>query len=72
MRSVNNRVETINAAATAIVSAETRDQPTTYSKRGWGSREYHLYRNNIHRIFDDLGLAWEYFYLLDFHSIFIC
>ncbi|KAF3958422.1 hypothetical protein CMV_016675 [Castanea mollissima] len=37
MRSANNSVETINAAATAIVSAETRVQPTTSSKRRWGS-----------------------------------
>lgn len=29
MRSVNNSVETINAAATAIVSAESRVQQTT-------------------------------------------
>lgn len=36
------------------------------------SCEYHLYRNNLHRRFDDLGLAWECFYLLGFHSIFIC
>jgi hypothetical protein len=37
MRSVNNSVETINAAATAIISAETRVQPTTVPKRRWGS-----------------------------------
>ncbi|CBI22685.3 unnamed protein product, partial [Vitis vinifera] len=37
MRSVNNSVETINAAATAIVSAESRVQPTTVQKRRWGS-----------------------------------
>ncbi|XP_041010996.1 uncharacterized protein LOC121254874 isoform X1 [Juglans microcarpa x Juglans regia] len=38
MRSTNsNSVETINAAATAIVSAETRVQPTTVTKRRWGS-----------------------------------
>ncbi|XP_015888763.3 uncharacterized protein LOC107423668 [Ziziphus jujuba] len=37
MRSVNNSVETINAAASAIVSAETRAQPTAVPKRRWGS-----------------------------------
>lgn len=37
MRSVNNSVETINAAATAIVSAEARAQPATVPKRRWGS-----------------------------------
>ncbi|KAK9914287.1 hypothetical protein M0R45_038073 [Rubus argutus] len=37
MRSVNNSVETINAAATAIVSAEARVQPTSVPKRRWGS-----------------------------------
>ncbi|KAJ9679479.1 hypothetical protein PVL29_021417 [Vitis rotundifolia] len=37
MRSVNNSVETINAAATAIVTAESRVQPTTVQKRRWGS-----------------------------------
>ncbi|EOY23267.1 Hydroxyproline-rich glycoprotein family protein isoform 2 [Theobroma cacao] len=41
MRSVNDSVETVNAAATAIVSADSRVQPTTvqvhvYKKR-WGS-----------------------------------
>lgn len=29
MRSVNNSVETINAAATAIITAESRVQPAT-------------------------------------------
>lgn len=33
----NNTVETVNAAATAIVSAETRVQPTSVQKRRWGS-----------------------------------
>ncbi|KAM6555802.1 hypothetical protein CsatB_002821 [Cannabis sativa] len=37
MRSINNSVETINAAATAIVSAESRTQPTSVPKRRWGS-----------------------------------
>lgn len=38
MRSVNNNsVETINAAATAIVSAETRVQPIAVRKRSWRS-----------------------------------
>lgn len=37
MSSVNNSVETVNAAATAIVSAETRVQPTSVQKRRWGS-----------------------------------
>ncbi|BFG23371.1 hypothetical protein CerSpe_096450 [Prunus speciosa] len=37
MRSVNSSVDTINAAATAIVSAEARAQPTTVPKRRWGS-----------------------------------
>ncbi|PON33701.1 hydroxyproline-rich glycoprotein family protein [Parasponia andersonii] len=37
MRSANNSVDTINAAATAIVSAETRAQPTSVPKRRWGS-----------------------------------
>ncbi|KDP22248.1 hypothetical protein JCGZ_26079 [Jatropha curcas] len=36
MRSVNNSVETINAAATAIISAESRVQPTVVQKRRWG------------------------------------
>ncbi|KAJ8752946.1 hypothetical protein K2173_008681 [Erythroxylum novogranatense] len=36
MRSVNNTVETINAAASAIVSAEARVQPPTVPKRRWG------------------------------------
>ncbi|GAV79323.1 hypothetical protein CFOL_v3_22788 [Cephalotus follicularis] len=39
MRSVSNSssVDTINAAATAIVFAESRVQPTTVQKRRWGS-----------------------------------
>ncbi|XP_022764590.1 uncharacterized protein LOC111309850 [Durio zibethinus] len=37
MRSVNDSVETVNAAATAIVSAESRVQPTTVKKKRWGS-----------------------------------
>ncbi|KAL5567959.1 hypothetical protein UlMin_024534 [Ulmus minor] len=38
MRTVNSSVEnTISAAATAIVSAESRTQPTTVPKRRWGS-----------------------------------
>lgn len=36
MRSVNNSVETINAAATAIITAESRVQPATVQKRRWG------------------------------------
>ncbi|EEF49078.1 uncharacterized protein LOC8277122 [Ricinus communis] len=32
----NSSVDTINAAATAIVSAESRVQPTTVQKRRWG------------------------------------
>ncbi|CAA3024961.1 uncharacterized protein LOC111373635 [Olea europaea var. sylvestris] len=37
MSSVHNSVETVNAAATAIVTAETRVQPSTVQKRRWGS-----------------------------------
>ncbi|OWM75604.1 uncharacterized protein LOC116196747 [Punica granatum] len=38
MRSVNNSVETVNAAATAIVTAEARVQPAAVQqKRRWGS-----------------------------------
>ncbi|XP_031281064.1 uncharacterized protein LOC116139544 isoform X2 [Pistacia vera] len=38
MSSVNNNsVDTVNAAATAIVSAESRLQPTAVQKRRWGS-----------------------------------
>ncbi|XVE58498.1 hypothetical protein DITRI_Ditri04bG0174300 [Diplodiscus trichospermus] len=37
MRSVNDSVETVNAAATAIVSAESRVRPTTVQKKRWGS-----------------------------------
>ncbi|KAI3784013.1 hypothetical protein L1987_43104 [Smallanthus sonchifolius] len=37
MSSINDSVETVNAAATAIVSAETRVQPTSVQKRRWGS-----------------------------------
>lgn len=37
MSSINNSVETVNAAATAIVTAETRVQPTSMQKRRWGS-----------------------------------
>ncbi|KAK6936815.1 hypothetical protein RJ641_033845 [Dillenia turbinata] len=37
MRSVNDSVETINAAATAIITAESRVQPQTVQKRRWGS-----------------------------------
>lgn len=33
---MNDSVETINAAASAIVSAESRVQPTTVQKRRWG------------------------------------
>ncbi|OAY30355.1 uncharacterized protein LOC110599776 isoform X2 [Manihot esculenta] len=36
MRTLNNSVDTINAAATAIVSAESRVQPTVVQKRRWG------------------------------------
>ncbi|GKU89283.1 hypothetical protein SLEP1_g3440 [Rubroshorea leprosula] len=37
MRTVNDSVETVNAAATAIVSAESRVQPAVVQKRRWGS-----------------------------------
>ncbi|KAK9147467.1 hypothetical protein Scep_006224 [Stephania cephalantha] len=37
MRRMNNSVETVNAAATAIITAETRVQPTSVQKRRWGS-----------------------------------
>ncbi|KAE8662141.1 hypothetical protein F3Y22_tig00113719pilonHSYRG00094 [Hibiscus syriacus] len=37
MRSVNDSVVTVNAAASAIVSAESRVQPTTVQKKRWGS-----------------------------------
>ncbi|XP_011084440.1 uncharacterized protein LOC105166690 [Sesamum indicum] len=37
MSSVHNSVETVNAAATAIVTAESRVQPSTVQKRRWGS-----------------------------------
>eukprot|EP00262_Sarcandra_glabra_P009383 TRINITY_DN236_c1_g1_i1.p1 TRINITY_DN236_c1_g1~~TRINITY_DN236_c1_g1_i1.p1 ORF type:complete len:428 (+),score=54.63 TRINITY_DN236_c1_g1_i1:166-1449(+) len=37
MRGVNNSVDTINAAATAIISAESRVQQATVQKRRWGS-----------------------------------
>ncbi|XP_022984784.1 uncharacterized protein LOC111482967 [Cucurbita maxima] len=37
MGSMNNSVDTVNAAATAIVSAEARVQPPTPPKRRWGS-----------------------------------
>ncbi|CAH9111253.1 unnamed protein product [Cuscuta europaea] len=38
MSSVPSSVETVNAAATAIVTAESRVQPTSIRKSGWGSR----------------------------------
>ncbi|XP_022945870.1 uncharacterized protein LOC111449981 [Cucurbita moschata] len=37
MGSMNNSVDTVNAAATAIISAEARVQPPTPPKRRWGS-----------------------------------
>ncbi|KAF2583883.1 hypothetical protein F2Q70_00035091 [Brassica cretica] len=37
MRNVNNTVDTVNAAASAIVSAESRVQPLSVQKRKWGS-----------------------------------
>ncbi|KAL1202878.1 hypothetical protein V5N11_015133 [Cardamine amara subsp. amara] len=37
MRSVNHSVETVNAAASAIVSAESRIQPSSVQKKKWGS-----------------------------------
>ncbi|XP_010255317.1 PREDICTED: uncharacterized protein LOC104596031 [Nelumbo nucifera] len=37
MRGVNNSMDTISAAASAIVTAEARVQPTTVQKRRWGS-----------------------------------
>ncbi|KAA8533698.1 hypothetical protein F0562_031215 [Nyssa sinensis] len=37
MRTIHNSVETINAAATAIVTSESRVQQTTVQKRRWGS-----------------------------------
>ncbi|KAK4776464.1 hypothetical protein SAY86_005152 [Trapa natans] len=37
MRSVNNSVDTVNAAATAIVTAEPRLQPTATRQKRWGS-----------------------------------
>ncbi|KAI4351695.1 hypothetical protein L6164_006029 [Bauhinia variegata] len=37
MGSLSNSVETVNAAATAIISAESRVQPTTARKKRWGS-----------------------------------
>ncbi|CAL9243245.1 unnamed protein product [Arabidopsis halleri] len=36
MRNVNNSVETVNAAATAIVTAESRVQPSSVQNRRWG------------------------------------
>ncbi|CAA7059551.1 unnamed protein product [Microthlaspi erraticum] len=35
MRNVNNSVETVNAAASAIVNAESRVQPSSVQKRRW-------------------------------------
>ncbi|KAA8539938.1 hypothetical protein F0562_026630 [Nyssa sinensis] len=37
MSTIHNSVETINAAATAIVTAQSRVQPTAVQKRRWGS-----------------------------------
>ncbi|ESQ54742.1 hypothetical protein EUTSA_v10025027mg [Eutrema salsugineum] len=37
MRNVNNSVDTVNAAASAIVSAESRVQPSSVQKKRWGS-----------------------------------
>ncbi|CAO2838790.1 unnamed protein product [Amaranthus hypochondriacus] len=37
MARVNNSVETVNAAAAAIVTAESRVQPVSVQKRRWGS-----------------------------------
>ncbi|CAH8337138.1 unnamed protein product [Eruca vesicaria subsp. sativa] len=37
MRNVSNTVETVNAAASAIVSAESRVQPSSVQKKKWGS-----------------------------------
>ncbi|XP_057951469.1 uncharacterized protein LOC131146131 [Malania oleifera] len=37
MRNGNNSVETVNAAAMAIVTADSRVQPVTVRKRRWGS-----------------------------------
>ncbi|XP_049394070.1 uncharacterized protein LOC125858357 [Solanum stenotomum] len=37
MSSVQNTVDTVNAAASAIVNAESRVQPSTVQKRRWGS-----------------------------------
>lgn len=37
MESVNSSVETVNAAAAAIVTAESRVQPVSIQKRRWGS-----------------------------------
>ncbi|TYH55027.1 hypothetical protein ES332_D09G210500v1 [Gossypium tomentosum] len=37
MRSVSDSVQTVNAAATAIVSADSRVQPSTVQKKRWGS-----------------------------------
>ncbi|XP_019453687.1 PREDICTED: uncharacterized protein LOC109355164 [Lupinus angustifolius] len=37
MENINNTVQTVNAAATAIVTAESRVQPTTAPKKRWGS-----------------------------------
>ncbi|CAL5407846.1 unnamed protein product [Camellia sinensis] len=37
MSAVHNSVETVNAAASAIVTAESRVQPTTVQKKRWGS-----------------------------------
>ncbi|OMO68401.1 hypothetical protein CCACVL1_19963 [Corchorus capsularis] len=37
MRTINDSVETVNAAASAIVSAESRVQPTAVQKKRWGS-----------------------------------
>lgn len=37
MSSTHNSVDTVNAAATAIVTADSRVQPTTPQKRRWGS-----------------------------------
>ncbi|KAK7270876.1 hypothetical protein RJT34_26371 [Clitoria ternatea] len=36
MGSINNSVETVNAAATAIVTADARVQPTSEPKKRWG------------------------------------
>ncbi|KAE9617380.1 hypothetical protein Lal_00034785 [Lupinus albus] len=57
MENINNTLYTVNAAATAIVTAESRVQPTTAPKKRWGSCWSQYWCFGSHKISKRIGHA---------------